>query len=71
MSDILIGKNEHASVTLQPRYGNRHGMIAGATGIGVGWGYHQADELRAVGARMVIDSFAALPGALAELGGAP
>lgn len=34
MSDILIGKNEHASVTLQPRYGNRHGMIAGATGTG-------------------------------------
>ena len=44
---------------------------AGVTGIGVGWGYHEADELRAVGARMVIDSFAALPGALAGLGGAP
>ena len=44
---------------------------AGAHALGVGWGYHQADELRAVGARMVIDSFAALPGAIAELGGTP
>ena len=34
MSDILIGRNDDASVSLQPRYGNRHGMIAGATGTG-------------------------------------
>ena len=44
---------------------------AGVAGIGVGWGYHEEDELRAAGARVVIDSFAALPGALAELGGTP
>ncbi|MEO8778174.1 MAG: helicase HerA-like domain-containing protein [Rhodanobacter sp.] len=34
MTDILIGRNDHASVSLDPHYGNRHGMIAGATGTG-------------------------------------
>ena len=34
MNGILIGKNENASVALEPRFGNRHGMIAGATGTG-------------------------------------
>ena len=34
MTDILIGRNGSASVSLDPRYGNRHGMIAGATGTG-------------------------------------
>ncbi|HXE78084.1 MAG TPA: helicase HerA-like domain-containing protein, partial [Rhodanobacter sp.] len=34
MTDILIGRNDRASVVLEPRYGNRHGMIAGATGTG-------------------------------------
>jgi len=34
MTDILIGRNDSASVSLDPRYGNRHGMIAGATGTG-------------------------------------
>ena len=34
MTDILIGRNGSASVSLDPHYGNRHGMIAGATGTG-------------------------------------
>lgn len=34
MTDILIGRNDNTSVSLDPRYGNRHGMIAGATGTG-------------------------------------
>ena len=34
MTDILIGRNDSASVSLDPHYGNRHGMIAGATGTG-------------------------------------
>ena len=34
MTDILIGRNDHASVNLDAHYGNRHGMIAGATGTG-------------------------------------
>ncbi|HTC26058.1 helicase HerA-like domain-containing protein [Dyella sp.] len=34
MSDILIGRRDKAEVVLEPRYGNRHGMIAGATGTG-------------------------------------
>ena len=33
MSDILLGKGEHP-VSLLARYGNRHGLIAGATGTG-------------------------------------
>ncbi|MGS1012634.1 helicase HerA-like domain-containing protein [Rhodanobacter sp. UC4450_H17] len=34
MTDILIGRNDSTSVSLDPHYGNRHGMIAGATGTG-------------------------------------
>ncbi|MBS0380951.1 MAG: DUF853 family protein [Proteobacteria bacterium] len=34
MSDILIGRNDATAVELDPRFGNRHGMIAGATGTG-------------------------------------
>ncbi|WP_017460405.1 helicase HerA-like domain-containing protein [Dyella ginsengisoli] len=34
MSQILIGRNDETGVSLDPRYGNRHGMIAGATGTG-------------------------------------
>jgi DNA helicase HerA-like ATPase len=34
MTDILIGRNDSTSVNLDPRFGNRHGMIAGATGTG-------------------------------------
>ena len=34
MTEILIGRNATASVSLDARYGNRHGMIAGATGTG-------------------------------------
>ncbi|MCH7555472.1 MAG: HAD-IA family hydrolase, partial [Proteobacteria bacterium] len=37
---------------------------AGARAIGVGWGYHEADELYRAGALTVIDSFAALPGVI-------
>ncbi len=34
MNEILIGKNDATSVALDPHFGNRHGMIAGATGTG-------------------------------------
>jgi DNA helicase HerA-like ATPase len=34
MTDILIGRNDSTGVGLDPQYGNRHGMIAGATGTG-------------------------------------
>ncbi|HWX67537.1 MAG TPA: hypothetical protein VNZ27_14040 [Rhodanobacter sp.] len=27
MTDILIGRNDSTSVSLDPHYGNRHGMI--------------------------------------------
>ncbi len=37
---------------------------ARACPIGVGWGYHEAEELRAAGALTVIDSFADLPGVI-------
>ncbi|MEY3373274.1 MAG: hypothetical protein RLZZ537_1742 [Pseudomonadota bacterium] len=33
MSDILIGKGEQ-QVSLLAKYGNRHGLVAGATGTG-------------------------------------
>ncbi|HVI55177.1 MAG TPA: helicase HerA-like domain-containing protein [Luteibacter sp.] len=34
MPNILIGRNDETTVELDSRYGNRHGMIAGATGTG-------------------------------------
>jgi phosphoglycolate phosphatase len=37
---------------------------AGASAIGVSWGYHEVDDLRAAGAVTVIDDFAALTDAL-------
>ncbi len=40
---------------------------AGVVPIGVGWGYHGVDELRMAGARLVVDSFAGLVDAIAEL----
>jgi phosphoglycolate phosphatase len=40
---------------------------AGASAIGVSWGYHPAANLRAAGARAVLDDFAALDAELAAL----
>ncbi|HEX7348787.1 MAG TPA: helicase HerA-like domain-containing protein [Rhodanobacteraceae bacterium] len=34
MNNILIGRNDATAVELDPRFGNRHGMVAGATGTG-------------------------------------
>ncbi|MGH8043915.1 MAG: helicase HerA-like domain-containing protein, partial [Stenotrophomonas sp.] len=36
MDPILLGKGitDDIAVTLQPRFGNRHGLVAGATGTG-------------------------------------
>lgn len=39
---------------------------AGTAALGVAWGYHEAAELTATGARRVLDRFTDLPGALAE-----
>lgn len=40
---------------------------AGISSVGVGWGYHPPEELRAAGARAVVDTFEALPETLAGL----
>lgn len=37
---------------------------AGVRGIGVGWGYHPTEELRAAGAHAIIERFDELPGVL-------
>lgn len=42
---------------------------ARALGVGVSWGYHSIAELRQAGARVVIDSFDALPELLTALSG--
>ncbi|HLO78256.1 MAG TPA: HAD family hydrolase [Magnetospirillum sp.] len=44
-------------------------QAARAVGVGVSWGYHTIPELRQSGARVVIDSFDALPEFLASLSG--
>ena len=44
---------------------------AGAAPIGVSWGYHDAGDLRVAGARLVVDTFAALPDAVAVIADPP
>lgn len=44
---------------------------AGTGAVGVGWGYHEPDELRAAGAAHVVHRFDELPGALAAFGREP
>ena len=39
-------------------------MSAGSGAVGVGWGYHETEELYRAGALTVIDSFAGLPGVI-------
>lgn len=34
MNEIFLGRNDHQAVTLDAAFGNRHGVIAGATGTG-------------------------------------
>lgn len=46
------------------RYDMEMARAAGVRGIGVSWGYHPADHL---GADRVIDDFAQLPGAIADM----
>lgn len=38
-------------------------------GVGVAWGYHEAEELRQCGAVTIVETFEELPAALAQLGG--
>lgn len=44
---------------------------AGAFAVGVGWGYHEPDELSAAGAHAIVDQFRDLPGTLDTLWRAP
>ena len=48
-------------------YDMEMGRAAGIAGIGVAWGYHDADMLLRAGADRVIDLFEDLPGVLTEL----
>jgi phosphoglycolate phosphatase len=44
---------------------------AGAYAVGVGWGYHEPDELDAAGAHAILDHFRDLPPTLERLWRAP
>jgi len=48
-------------------YDMQMGRSAGARSIGVGWGYHAAEELMASGADLVVESYPQLVGVLAGL----
>ncbi len=37
---------------------------AGVPSIGVAWGYHEVDDLRAAGAQSIVDEFGQLPAAM-------
>lgn len=43
------------------------GKAAGAFAIGVRWGYHEADELLAAGADLLVEDYASLPAAIDQL----
>ena len=42
-------------------------LQAGASALGVTWGYHKAEDLRLAGAHRLVDAFSAVPGALAAI----
>lgn len=44
-------------------------IAADAFAIGVGWGYHDSEELRVAGAAVIVDAFADIPAAAARLTG--
>ena len=54
---------EHTVMIGDTSYDMAMAQAAGVRGLGVGWGYHTADELRAAGA----DAVAEAPGALVEM----
>lgn len=43
------------------------GKAAGAKAIGVTWGYHEPEELRAAGADILVESYADLPAAIGQV----
>jgi phosphoglycolate phosphatase len=49
-------------------YDMQMAKAAGATAIGVGWGYNPPERLRTAGADLIVDDFAALMPALDRLG---
>lgn len=52
------GAEPHATVIIgDTRFDMAMGVAAGARAIGVDWGYHDADELRAAGACAVVERF--------------
>ncbi|MFQ5955405.1 MAG: HAD-IA family hydrolase [Kiloniellales bacterium] len=64
MAEVGAGPR-HTAVVGDTVFDMQMAMGAGVQAIGVAWGYHRADELRAAGARRVVHSFAELPAAVA------
>jgi phosphoglycolate phosphatase len=63
MSETGFAKNELAMVG-DTSFDMLMARSAGVRGIGVGWGYHPPEELRAAGAHSIIERFDELPGVL-------
>ena len=66
MAEAGVGASETALVG-DTVFDIEMAVNAGAAPIGVGWGYHDAALLSAAGARMIVETFDALPGAIARL----
>ncbi len=66
MAEAGVGASETALVG-DTVFDIEMAVNAGAAPIGVGWGYHDAALLSAAGARMIVETFDALPGAIANL----
>ncbi len=66
MSDVGV-EPEQTVVIGDTSYDMEMAVNAGACALGVDWGYHGAEELRASGAAHVVETFPDLPASLAAL----
>ncbi|SDG48644.1 phosphoglycolate phosphatase [Limimonas halophila] len=66
MADVGAGPGETVVIG-DTAFDMEMARTAGASAVGVGWGYHPAAELTSAGAARVLDSFDELPPALAAL----
>ncbi len=58
---------ERAVMVGDSSYDMEMARVAGIRAVGVGWGYHPPERLLAAGAERLVESYAALDAALAEV----
>ena len=66
MADTGIHKSRTVMIG-DTTYDIEMARAAGSHAVGVTWGYHARAELDEAGAHLIVDTYEALPGALAQL----